>query len=298
MKIAVTGPSGKVGRALVPHLLDGGAEVHLLAHDAAKVGNFTAMGARVQAGSIEDPAYVARATEGMDVLFWLTPTIFTAGDLRAKQREIAENGAQAIRKNRIARVVNLSSAGAQMETGAGPVSGLADVERIIGGAAPNVIHLRPSFFMENFLFQLEPIKSHGSFYLPVAGHQRVPMIATRDIGTAAARRLLDPNWTGRSIQGLHGPQDLNLEEVAQILTRALGQPIRHVKVPPAAVRETYLQMSATPSVADAMLELYAAWDQGKMKPAEPRTADTTTPTTFEQFATEVIKPALVSMPVR
>jgi len=298
MKIAVTGPSGNVGRALVPHLLDGGAEVHLLAHDAAKVGNFVSMGARVQAGSLEDPTYLARATEGMDVLFWLTPTIFNATDMRAKQRELAEHAARAIGKNRIGRVVNLSSAGAQMKKGAGPVSGLHDVEEIIAGAAPHVTHLRPSFFMENFLSQLEPIKSHGSFYMPVAGHQRIPLIATRDIGAAAARRLLDPTWTGQSMLGLHGPADLNLEEVAQILTRVLGQPIRHVKVPPAAVRETLLQIGATPSVADGMLELYAVWDAGKLQPAEPRTPATTMPTTFEQFATEVMKPALASAPAR
>ena len=298
MKIAVTGPSGNVGRALVPHLLDAGAEVHLLSHDAAKVGNFAAMGARVHAGSLDDPAYVTRATEGADALFWLTPPSFQATDLRAKQREIAECGANAIRKHRIARVVNLSSAGAQMQTGAGPISCLGEVEQIIAGVAPNVTHLRPGFFMENFLFQLEPIKNHGSIYMPVAGHQRVPIIATQDIGAAAARRLLDSKWTGQSIQGLHGPADLNLEEVAQILTRVLGQPIRHVKVPPATTRETFLQLGASPSVTDAVLEMYAAWDTGKLRPAEARTEATTTPTTFEQFATEVMKPIIGSVATR
>jgi uncharacterized protein YbjT (DUF2867 family) len=294
MKIAVTGPSGNVGRALTSKLLDAGAEVHLLAHDGAKVGNFAAMGARVHEGRLEDPDDVARATQGADALFWIIPTLFQAPDMRAGQRRIAESGAEAIRKNRIPRVVNLSSGGAQHETGVGPVSGLGEGEKILAGAAPNITHLRPGFFMENFLFQLDAIKGQGNIYMPVAGDIRTPMIATRDIAPVAAARLLDPTWSGHSIHGLHGPADLSLDEVAGILSRVLERPIRYVRIPAAAAREAFLQMGASPSTADAMIEMYAAWDSGRLRPEEPRTPATTTPTTLAEFAAQVLKPIMAT----
>jgi hypothetical protein len=57
-----------------------------------------------------------------------------------------------------------------------------------------------------------------------------------------------------------------------------------------------LAQGFSPSVADAYLELYASWDSGALESAEPRTPETMTPTTFSQFAREVIRPFLPTAP--
>ena len=83
-KITITTPTGKNGSALMKRLLDAAdenaLEIVLLAHDPEKLREFTERGARVEKGSLDDAAFVPRATEGMDALFWLTPQNFKPGE--------------------------------------------------------------------------------------------------------------------------------------------------------------------------------------------------------------------------
>jgi hypothetical protein len=70
----------------------------------------------------------------------------------------------------------------------------------------------------------------------------------------------------------------------------LGRAVRHVTVTPEQAREAFLGMGATPDVAAKYVEMYQAFDNGTLKVAEPRTPETTTPTTLAEFARQVIKP--------
>jgi hypothetical protein len=54
-------------------------------------------------------------------------------------------------------VVNLSSIGAYLDSGAGPISGLHDVELLLSEACDNITHFRPGFFFENLLMQFDAI---------------------------------------------------------------------------------------------------------------------------------------------
>jgi uncharacterized protein YbjT (DUF2867 family) len=290
MKIAVTTPTGNIGRQLAGHLVAAGAETVLLARDRSRVKAFENRGAAAVEGSLADRDYVIRATQGADAVFWLTPPDFAATDHRAYQRQLGENASAAIKANSIPRVVHLSSAGAQMESGAGPVSGLGEIEKTLNQVASNISHLRPAFFMENLLSQVDAIKNTGGMYFPVPGDWATPMIATRDIADFAAKRLLDSSWTGQSIHGLHGPADLTLNNAAAIIGEAVGTPVRYVQVPIDETRKALLGSGMSEDVADQMIELYSSWANGTFRSAEPRTGETTTPTTLAEFAREVMKP--------
>jgi uncharacterized protein YbjT (DUF2867 family) len=112
--------------------------------------------------------------------------------------------------------------------------------------------IMPSF-MDNLLSQVPAIKSQGAFFLPVAGDRKLPACATRDIA-AAARLLLDDSWTGTGSVPVLGPEDLPFNDMAQIISQALGQPVHY----------------------------------------EPRTPAGTTPTTFRQWCEEVLRPAVLA----
>lgn len=199
MKIVVNTPSGNVGRAVCAHLLDAGVNVIGLARHPDKLADLARRGAKIRQGALEDEAFVVEATRGVDALFWVTPTDYRSGDLRASQNRVGTVAATAVRTNCIPRVVNLSSVGAQLRAGTGPVSGLHDVEMLLDAAAPNLTHLRPAYFFENYLWQLDAIRHAAQVFLPVAGSIRIPMVATRDVARAAADRLLDATWVGRSV---------------------------------------------------------------------------------------------------
>ncbi len=296
MKIAVTTPSGHVGGAVADHLLEAGADVRLMARRPEKLRRFVELGAEVVRGSQDDQDYVNWMTEGADALFWVTPPGYGSDDLRAYQNRIGHVGAEAIRLNKIPRVVNLSAIGAQHASGCGPINGLHDVEHLLSEVATNILHLRPGFFFENYLWQVDAIRQYKSIFMPVSGKRRYPMLATCDIGRVAAEWLLDEKWTGFWIKELHGPIDLSFDDAARAISEGLHREITHVKVAPEQARQSMLESGMSENASDSMLELYEAVENATLKPAEPRTPETTTRTALAEFAEEVIAP-LIAEPI-
>src|SRR5581483_7461053 len=157
MKIAVATPTGHIGSRVVQKLIAAHADLTLLARKPENLPTEVTKSARVVQGDLQDAAFVQRATEGSEALFWLTPPNFGAPDLRAFMLGLAENAAAAIRHNRVQRVVNVSSHGAG-QPNLGAVEWIGGVEKILDGAAPNTVHLRAGSFMESLLQQIPMLK--------------------------------------------------------------------------------------------------------------------------------------------
>jgi uncharacterized protein YbjT (DUF2867 family) len=298
MKIAVTTPSGHVGSAVADFLLDlgGDIQVKLLARRSKDLDRFVRRGAELVIGSQDDADFLVSATQDVDALLWVTPPGYGSDNVRAFQNRLGIAGSFAIRDNHIARVVNLSSIGAQLSSGVGPISGLYDVEGILDEAADNITHLRPGFFFENLLMQLDSITKWGRISLPISGSRSFPMIAARDVGHVAALRLVDPTWTGMYIRELHGPADMSFDEVAEIISQVLGRKILFIRSDKLEARHVLLNTGMSENLADLLLEMYDAVESGRLQPLQPRSLESTTPTTLTEFVHEVMLP-LIAQPV-
>jgi uncharacterized protein YbjT (DUF2867 family) len=292
VKIAVTTPTGHVGSVVVDFLLDSGDDISvtLLGRRATTLRSFIERGAQISIGSQDDPDHLVEATQGVDALLWVTPPGYGSDNVRAFQNRLGKAAATAIRANRIPRVVNLSSIGAQFVSGVGPISGLHDVESWLDDTASNVTHLRPGFFFENLLGQLDSIRNWGRISLPLSGSRRYPMIATRDIAHVAAERLLDRSWTGHSVRELHGPAELCYDEVAGILSEALGRKIVYIKCNREEAHQYMLDNAISENAAELMLEMYDAIEMERLRPIQRRTVETTTTTSLVKFVYEVMLP--------
>jgi len=293
MRIAITTPTGNIGRELTKRLLDQKRhELILLARTPDKLKQEQARGAKVVQADLGDAASVKKAIQGADALFFLCPPSFAVPDYRAYYVEIAKKGAAAVKANTIKHTVLLSSVGAHLSKGTGPILGLRDAEKIFSEATQGLTILRPTWFMENHLWHLDEIKNTSSIFMPLSGNLTAPMIATVDIAERAARVITGPAPSRPTIVPLHGPKDYSLDECARIIGRAIGKEVKHVQVPPAKAKEAFIAMGATAGVADTMLEMYAAFQAGTLKDEAKRSPETTTPTTFETFAKDVLLPAL------
>jgi uncharacterized protein YbjT (DUF2867 family) len=292
MKIAVTTPSGHVGSAVADFLLQRGGDisVRLLGRRPNMLEAFIQRGADVAVGSQDDADYLLRATRDVDALFWVTPPGFGSDNVRAFQNRLGHAAAYAIRTNRIPRVVNFSSIGAGLDSGVGLINGLHDVEELLNEAGGNITHLRPGFFFENLLYQRDSIKNAGRISLPLSGSRRFGMIATRDIARVAADRLSDRKWTGHQVCELHGPADMSFDEVAEVLSQALGRKVEFVRCDLQQQRQTILSSGMSENVAELMIEMYEAAESGRLQPSQGRSPQTTTPTTLSQFARAVMLP--------
>jgi uncharacterized protein YbjT (DUF2867 family) len=213
-------------------------------------------------------------------------------DVRADQRRIAESIAVALEKAAVKRAVSLSSIGADKTSGTGPVAGLHEFEeRLNSVSGLNVIHLRAGYFMENTLGQGAAIRAMGKTAGPLRGDLKLPFIATRDIGEVAADLLLKLGFTGRQTRELQGQRDLSYNEVTAIIAKAIEKPeIKYVQLPDEQMQPILVQMGMSPQMAGQILEMSAALNSGHMRPLEPRSTRTTTPTSYESFVAEVFLP--------
>jgi uncharacterized protein YbjT (DUF2867 family) len=119
---------------------------------------------------------------------------------------------------------------------------------------------------------------------------KAPLVATRDIATSAARLLRDRSWTGTGGLAVLGPEDLSPSDIAAITGEVLGRPVRYEQVPAEAYKAQLLKYGASEDFAQGLIDMYEAKDRG-LDNSEPRTPETSTPTTYRQWSTEVLKPA-------
>ncbi len=154
--IAVTTPTGNVGRHVTAMLIRAGVRPRVLARDPAKLEHPELVDA-VQV-DLTDTDAVVEATRGVDALYWVTPSNFTAEDPLGEYAAYAEVAANAIERNGIARTVFQSSIGAELRHGAGEIDGLAATEQRLEAVAPAITHLRCGYFFANLLFQLDDLR--------------------------------------------------------------------------------------------------------------------------------------------
>jgi uncharacterized protein YbjT (DUF2867 family) len=291
MSIVITAPTGNVGAAVTRSLLDAGEKPVLIARDPAKVKEFTDRGATVEQGSHSDADLLTEATRGAKALFVLTPGDMQMTDVRAHYRTFAEAAATAVQANSIPHVVHLSSAGAELENGTGPVTGLYVAEQILDQAGiANLTHLRAAYFMENTMLQIPAVLQANSLFTTFPQGTRFPMVATSDIGARAATLLSKRDWTGTQVVELHGAGEVSYEEVAACLSEVLGRKLSHVTIPSEQLVASLTGMGFSPVLADLFVEMSDALSEGRMAFHEQANEHNTTPTTYPEFAQQVYKP--------
>jgi uncharacterized protein YbjT (DUF2867 family) len=156
------------------------------------------------------------------------------------------------------------------------------------------VHLRslalPSF-MDNVLRQVDSIADDGVYREPLAADHKEPTCATADIAAAASRLLLDDTWTGRGSVAVLGPEDLSGNDKVAIMSEVLGRPVRFEHTPPDAFLAGLRASGASEAMVQAFYDMTMAKSQG-LDNAEPRTPESSSPTSFRQWCAEVLKPAV------
>lgn len=296
--VLVTTPTGHIGARVVDRLLDVGANVRAFVRDPDRLDAGVRGRVDARAGDLQDTPTLADAMRGADAAFLLVPPNYAADDWRAFIRGVGRSMAEAARSAGLRRAVFLSSIGAHLPN-VGPVSGLGEVEQILRPAVADLAILRPGYFFENAFGALGTVADAGQIFGGFDGDLTFPQVATRDIGDVAARWLLDPSWTGQPLVGVHGPRDLSMHEQAELVSQALGRPVRYTQVPVEAVRQAMAGLGMSPSVAENYGEMISGFAASRYAhPDEPRTAETTTPTEFGSWAREVLRPAFEAAAAR
>ena len=289
---AVTGATGNTGSVIAEKLLAQGEKVRVIGRDAGRLARFVQKGAEAFVADITDAAALRRAFQGAQAVYALIPPNIGAADVRGYQEKASDALASALKSAAITHAVVLSSYGADKTEKTGPVMGLHNLEQKLNALSGlNAVYLRAGYFMENLLPQVEVIRKFGMVGGPLRADLRLCMIATRDIGAAAAELLRKRDFTGKHARELLGQRDLDYREVASVIGKAIGKPdLNYMQLPPQQLKPALTQMGMSNSVADLLLEMAEALNSGHMVALEPRSAQNTTPTSIETFVAEEFVP--------
>src|ERR1019366_8076216 len=271
--IAIIGATGNTGKVIAEELLAAGEKVRVIGRTAEKLQPFVAKGAEPFVGNVIDAEAMTNALRGATAAIESLYTAIDGSGLR--------------------HAVVLSSVGAQLAEGTGPVVGLHEMEETLKRLADvNLLFLRPAYFMENLLNSVAVYKSMGFFASLIKDNVKFPMIATRDIGQRAAAELRALNFKGHQVKELQGQRDLSMNECATIFGAAIGKPdLKYMQAPAMMAKPAMIQSGMSADFVDQLIELSNAISHGELVMLEPRTAENTTPTSFETFTNEVLVPA-------
>lgn len=293
--IVVTTPTGQIGHQVLEHLLGSSEPVRVIVRDASRLPSCTRDRVEVILGSHGDFDVVNKGFAGADSVFWLVPP-----DPRSKSAEEAyvdfsRPAGEVLKRRKIKHVVGISALGrgTPWADHAGMVTASLKMDDLIGATGVSYRAVVNPSFMDNLLRQVEAIKTQGAFFLPISGDLKQPSACTRDIAATAAKLLLDRSWSGVGSVPVLGPEDLSYNDMARIISEVLNKSVRFQRIPGEALKSRLLQAGMSDAMAQATVDMWVAYDKG-LDTLEPRTPESTTPTSLRQWCQEVLKPRVES----
>jgi uncharacterized protein YbjT (DUF2867 family) len=186
--------------------------------------------------------------------------------------------------------VNLSSIGADLTSGTGPIAALHRQEQRLNTISGlNVMHLRAAYFMENLLANIPLIRSQGMNGTAVRGDLKMPMIAARDIAAFAAAGLLKRDFTGSSVRYLLGKEDLTMSEATMTIGIKIGKPnLPYIAFSYADAEQGMAKSGLSVDMSRLYVEMSRAFNEGRI--VAKRSRESTTATSFSEFCDAAFVP--------
>jgi len=282
----IMGAAGNISSKLSGLLLEKNQKVRIIGRSTERLQPLIDSGAEAAVGDAADSDFLAEAFKDANAVYTMIPVNYTATDYRSYQNEIGQSIATAIERSGVTHVVNLSSLGAHLPDKTGPIKGLHDQEQRLNKLEDtNILHLRPTFFMENMLENIDMIKNMGLNGGHIKGDIPFAMIATSDIARVAMVHILERDFSGKVVKELLGQRDISMKEATRIIGEKIGLPdLMYVHFS----REDYIkgltQAGLTNDMAQLLAEMSAGLNDIKFGTGLTRTEENTTPTAFEEFA--------------
>lgn len=265
---AIAGVTGHTGAAAADALLARGQKVRVIVRDAAKGEAWKKKGAEVAIADLGDEKALTAALTGTKGVYLLSPPTFTAQDFFGDRKALQTKMANAVRASKVPSVVFLSSVGAQLPSGTGPIVSVHGAEALFKGIAPSVTFVRAAYFLENWGSVIGLAKAQG--ILPHYGSIdfKFSQVSSRDIGAAVAEALVTPA-DGTKVVELAGREDWSVNDVAAALGTMLGKQITAVAAPVEQAHEGLKQAGVPDPMAALYAEMYAGFAKGQVGWEDP-----------------------------
>jgi uncharacterized protein YbjT (DUF2867 family) len=289
--IVITTPTGNIGGHVLTKLLETDQPLRVILRDPTKLPNTARGRVEVIVGSHSDAATVYKAFEGASAVFWLCPP--TPHDTpEAATVEFTRPAAEAIQAHGVGHIVAATTLGrgTSWQDRAGMATAsirMVDLLRRTGAA---VRGLALPGFIDNARFQLDSIRA-GCIQGAIGPDQKLPHVATRDVGAIAADLLADRSWSGQIDVPVLGPEDHSYADLSRIISEETGFQCGYEQVPFEDWKARFVSFGWPERFAEAYVAMLRAKDEG-MDNAVPRDTAIVGPTSFRQWVREELRPLL------
>lgn len=265
----IAGATGRVGSAAARTLLTAGAQVRVLVRRPSDAERWEAQGAEARVVSLEDRPALTEALQGCAGLFALLPFDLTVDDLDDHADRLIASVTGAVAGAGVPHVVMLSSGGADLAEGTGPITGLHRLEEALRATGTTLTALRSGHFQEKVGDVIDVARQTGVYPVFAASADvPVPMVATAELGALAAAALRTPPAASECVDVV-GPA-YSERAIAELLGKALGQDLPITTLPEEAWARALTEAGFRPHIAESLAELYRADERGLLAPRGDR----------------------------
>ena len=286
----VMGITGNVGGVVAENLLAAGKTVRGVVRNPEKAKAWAQRGVELVQSAYADAAGLTKAFTGAEGVFAMIPPDFAPAPGLPDQKRTIVAIREALEQAKPGKAVFLSSIGSEQPSGLGLITSTHLLEQATRTLPIPVAYLRAGSFMENWLGAVDRIRATGEmpfFYGPL--DRKFPLVATRDIGLAAAR-VLQESWTGERVMEVSGPEGgTDLYETAAAFGNALGRDVKPVQLPEPAWQSVLEAMGMPADRTGLYIEMVKSFNSGWIHFGNSGAETFHGPTTIETFARERVK---------
>jgi uncharacterized protein YbjT (DUF2867 family) len=260
--VLISGATGDTGRPAVRESIALGLTVRALAHSVdERAKALVELGAEVIEGDLLDINTIRPAMEGVQAAYFVWPV--QPGLIHA-----IVNFAQAAKEAGVRTIINPSQRSANRWSTSDSCRDSFIAEQVFNWSGLDVVHLRPTYFLEWLLYPWQlPYLQRGVLRMPV-GKARHSPIAADDQGRAIAALLRNSDGhTGTTIP-LSGPVEMDHEQMATELSKALGRKVVFQDLPVAEYVESLRQMGVDPYIVQHLSGAMVDYQNGHMSGAD------------------------------
>jgi uncharacterized protein YbjT (DUF2867 family) len=278
----IMGATGRVGSAVVSHLLENGQPVKGITRNKDKASELKGKGADVAIADAKDMESLVDAFRGGDILFIITPETGEEENVIEEGRLLLENYRNAMERSGIRKVVAISSVGAQHKKGTGNLQISYMLEHAFRDLSVKQTFIRPAYYFSNWMPYFAAAKDSGtlpSFFPP---DLLIPMVSPEDVGRLAAEILLsaaDKN----NIYELEGPKAYSAADVANVFSEELGKTVRVEHIERRQWERTLKEEGMPADGIKNFIEMTEAVIDGRATPEGEGTVPVKGTTTLQQY---------------
>jgi len=255
--IAVTGAGGKTGQAVIRALVSRGRSVRALVHrpdQAAGVAALAPPGAsQAVAGDVRDAGVLQQFLDGARSVYHICP------NMHPDELSIGQTVIASARRAGVEHLVYHSVLHPQVEAMPHHWQKMRVEEQLFASGLTCTI-LQPAAYMQNILAHWDRMVNEGLYPVPYAVETRLGMVDLEDVAQAAATVLCEAGHEG-AVYELAGGEVLTQNEIAAIVARQIGRPVRAQAVP----RETWAGQARAAGLGDyqvgSLLQMFAYYER-------------------------------------